>query len=137
VTSFKEFIQWDISTTIYSETGVLMPTNLSERDKEQIAAVDPKGYVANYKGVRIKALRRLGTGDVAANKDYCYLMIKSPRPEFFARPVFPAPNGERVEMIDDPRAPYADNKITTKMRYSENYAILDARALIIGSVDRS
>jgi len=137
VQSFKEFTQWDIATTIYVNATDIRPTSLSELEKQQIAKIDPRGYVAEYRGVRIKALRRLQTGDVWDGYDAVYLFVVSPRPEFFARPVFPAPNGERVEMIDDPIAPYRENKIRTKMRYSENYAILDARAVVVGRIARS
>jgi len=131
--SFKELCDWDIATEFDTSSRAELP----ETEKEDIAKIDARGYVAFYRGVRIKALRRLGTGDVVANHDYCYLMIKSTLPEFFARPTFPAPNGQRIEMIDDPVAFYASNEIRTKARYSENYAVLDARGLCIGDIDRS
>lgn len=132
-TSFKELCDWDIAT----EFDISSRAELPDSEKEDIAKIDARGYVAVYRGVRIKALRRLGTGDVVADHDYCYLTIQATLPEFFARPIFPAPNGEKIEMIDDPVAFYSSNEIKTKARYSENYAILDARGLVLGDIDRS
>jgi len=112
---------------------------MSEKDKNEIARYDTTKAEGMFRGVPIKSLRRLSKGDVSGWSDYdvVWMFAVTKKPLFMVRPIFKCANGQDVETIDDPRAPYSTNEIRTKMRYIENYAIVDARAVIAGRIDRS
>lgn len=140
--SFEEYTNWDIAT----QFDPSMPAQVSEELKTQLNAISGVANVSTYRGIPIVALRDLATGDVAANKDYCYLTLKSNIPNGLVIPVrlsrdYNAVTGLEeyfpMQMLNDPSSVYDSNEIRTKLRWQCGFACLDARTLYTGVIDRS
>ena len=133
--SLTDYENWDTNT---EGVDISAQAQLAERAKESILNVDPAAYdVTLPGGVLARALTTLASGDVVASHDYVYMFLVTPTPKFFVRPVFSAPDGSRLQMIQDESAAYDDNSFRVKVRYRENYKMLDVRGLIIGDITRS
>lgn len=140
--SFEEYLNWDIIT----QFDPSIPAQISEELKAQLNAISGVANVGSYRGVPIVALRDLATSDVVANKDYCYLTLKSNIPNGLVIPVrlsqqYNAITGLEeyfpMEMLSDPSSIYTDNEIRNKLRWQCGFACLDARTLYTCVIDRS
>jgi hypothetical protein len=140
--SFEEHFNWGIATQFDTST----PAQISEDLKSRLSQMSGVANVGSYRNIPIIGLRRLGTGDVDAGKDFVYLVLKSSLPNGLVLPVRLSRVTDRqtgmeelfpLEMSNSPTSVYDFNEVRTKVRWQAGYACLDARTLYVGIVDRT